>query len=71
MIQKVGGSFRYRDTFQSTSFGGQQFQDQGKEGALPDTSPYSSYVLNRAFHHLQKISILTSVSQAPLDIPAQ
>jgi hypothetical protein len=50
---------------------GQQFQDQVKEGALPDTSLYSSYGLNRAFHRLQKISILTSVSQTPLDIPIQ
>jgi hypothetical protein len=69
MTQKVGGGFRYCGTFQSTSLGGQQFQDQGKEGARHLAR--SSYGLNRAFHHLQKISILASVSQTPLDIPLQ
>ena len=41
-------------TFPSTSLGGQQFQDWGKEGAAPDILPYSSHGLDRSYRHLQR-----------------
>jgi hypothetical protein len=58
-------------TFPSTSLGGQQFQDGGREGATPDISPYSSHGLDRSYRHLQKISVPTLVSQTPPNTPLQ